>query len=119
MTASKSTQFVLALTVLLLTVETSRAATLTPGFYSVGRLPGGGSFASRVYGVSADGLTVAGENANGGNGEAFRWTLAGGITALGLPSWASYTAGYGVSADGSVIVGTADPKSTSEQAIGF
>ena len=60
---------------------------------------------SGAFGVSQDGLTVAGFSGSSGGNRAFRWTSAGGMENLGtLPgetqSWAN-----GISADGSTIVG--------------
>jgi uncharacterized membrane protein len=55
---------------------------------------------SRAYGVSADGLAVAGHIQYIGNdSRAFRWTEAGGLQLLGIGE------GRGISADGSAVVG--------------
>ena len=60
-----------------------------------------------AYAVSADASTIVGRGYNPGN-EAFRWTAADGMVGLGglpgepIDSWA-----FGVSADGSFVVGTA------------
>lgn len=79
----------------------------------LGDLPGGG-FNSGAFGVAADGSTVVGfgdsRTPQGGYGiEAFRWTRLGGMVGLGALSGypcARYESiAYGVSADGSVIVG--------------
>jgi probable HAF family extracellular repeat protein len=72
----------------------------------------GGSFGTGAFDVSADGSVVVG-GANFGSGqerpvkrEAFRWTREDGMVGLGdLPGGSHLSAAYGVSADGSVIVG--------------
>ena len=57
--------------------------------------------------MSADGRVVVGENLDlGGVQSAFRWESST-ITPLPLPYAASASVAYGVSADGSVIVGSA------------
>ena len=83
-------------------------------FQGLGYLPGG-SFDSNASGVSADGSVVVGYS----DGEAFRWTQATGMVGLGdVPTEVFcnpesntcfedvvYSKAYGVSADGSVVVG--------------
>jgi len=77
--------------------------TLQVGLQDLGTLPGG--TISRAAGVSADGSTVVGYGNAGLAGiRAFRWTAASGMVSLGtLPGMTSYA--YGVSGDGSVVVG--------------
>jgi len=75
----------------------------------------GGSISSAA-GVSADGAVVVGYATDGAAGNAqraFRWTRAGGmqtveawLAAAGVPTALSTSTAYGVSADGSVVVGT-------------
>jgi probable HAF family extracellular repeat protein len=82
------------------------------GMVALGSLPGGDfecqSFATAV---SADGSVVVGFASSDNSpyrfdGEAFRWTESTGMVALGdLPGGEFQSAAYGVSADGSVIVG--------------
>ena len=87
--------------------------------FGLGDLPGG-SFGSRAWGVSADGSVVVGRSRSASGGEAFRWTDLNGnglvdpnekldyhpefglgdLPGGGFESWA-----FGVSADGSVVVG--------------
>ncbi|MBM4034468.1 MAG: choice-of-anchor D domain-containing protein [Planctomycetes bacterium] len=79
----------------------------------LGDLPGG-SFGSRGYGISSDGLAVVGYSTSASGNEGFRWTQAGGMRrlydvlvndcALSLPGWTLVEA-RGVSGDGKVIVG--------------
>ncbi len=62
--------------------------------------------------VSADGLIVTGQSMSGPpDVEAFRWTLKTGMVGLGgltkLPPGFFYALGFGISADGSTIVGQA------------
>ena len=77
--------------------------TLQEGLQDLGTLSGG--TISRAAGVSADGSTVVGYgNAGLAGMRAFRWTAASGMVSLGtLPGMTSYA--YGVSGDGSVVVG--------------
>jgi probable HAF family extracellular repeat protein len=73
---------------------------------SLGDLPGGG-VGGLANGVSPDGSVIVGASRSADSGtysEAFRWTAAGGMQALGLLGRESSYA-TDVSADGSVIVG--------------
>ncbi len=80
------------------------------GMVSLGSLPGG-ECESVAMGVSADGSIIVGKamSVAGRTGPptvAFRWTAAEGMVGLGdLPGGDFYSEAYGVSADGSVIVG--------------
>jgi probable HAF family extracellular repeat protein len=85
------------------------------GMVGLGDLPGG-DFNSYANGVSDDGLVVVGGSdctvsCSPGAGcrslpGAFRWTQAGGMTLLGDDKFRSRSIAEGVSADGSVVVGT-------------
>jgi probable HAF family extracellular repeat protein len=85
------------------------------GMVGLGDLPGG-DFTSYANGVSDDGLVVVGGSdctvaCSPGAGcrslpGAFRWTPAGGMTLLGDDEYRSRSIADGVSADGSVVVGT-------------
>lgn len=79
-------------------------------FTGLGYLPGGG-IESWARGASYDGSVVVGWSKNSdGFYEPFRWTAAGGLVGLGqLPGGTNGNA-YGVSADGSVIVGASAGK---------
>jgi len=83
-----------------------------PAFYGLGDLPGG-SVGSTATAVSTDAGTVVG-HAEGSTGtQAVRWTEAGGLQGLGsAPSRAS-----GVSANGSVIAGTATNSNDAGRAV--
>jgi len=80
-------------------------------FVSLGDLPGG-NFNSRAYGVSADGSVVVGRSVSANGPEAARWQN-GTMTGLGdlpggnvnMPGGNFNSLAYGVSADGSVVVG--------------
>jgi|GEM_PF-606480 len=83
------------------------------GMVGIGDLSGG-IFNSEALGVSADGSVIVGDSASSGGGEAFRWDATHGmqsitalLTAAGidLSGWTLAIA-YGVSADGTTIVGT-------------
>ena len=73
----------------------------------LGRLPGTTLF-DQAVGVSGDGSVIAGMSAIGAQGEiaGFRWTAAGGLKPLPLPTGVSRGFASGVSADGSVVVGS-------------
>ncbi len=72
---------------------------------NLGTLQGGNY--SWAGSVSGDGTTIAGitNTATNQNTQAFRWTAANGMIALGLPEGATYSEPAAVNADGSVIVG--------------
>ncbi|MDP1658234.1 MAG: autotransporter domain-containing protein [Methylotenera sp.] len=87
------------------------------GMVGLGDLAGGG-FQSGAMGVNGDGSVVVGFGNSAAGQEAFRWTQAGGmqsvadwLTAAGVPIAAGYRMvnAAAVSADGSVVVGEADP----------
>ncbi len=87
--------------------------TAATGMVALGTLPGGGE--SMAFGVSADGSVIVG-CAIDSNGEqrAFRWTAATGMQDLGSDLGHQQTCGFlpdvpavDVSADGTVVVGTA------------
>jgi probable HAF family extracellular repeat protein len=67
------------------------------GMVPIGFLSNG--YLSIASGVSADGTVITGWNENG----AFRWTAATGMVNIG--NLGGSTTAYGISADGSVIVG--------------
>lgn len=83
----------------------------------LGMLPG--KTMSGATGVSADGSVVCGfshngSTASGGSAIAFRWTSEGGLQSLGtLGGVDSYP--FGISGDGSTIVGRSAPAGTSNQ----
>jgi probable HAF family extracellular repeat protein len=81
--------------------------TSTGGIMGLGHLPGAG-FNSQANAISADGLTIVGTSTSTvfPFGEAFRWTSAGGMVGLGGLPGATASFALGVSADGSVVVGT-------------
>jgi probable HAF family extracellular repeat protein len=66
-----------------------------------------GGIMGSAHGVSADGLVVVGAAVNSlDEYRAFRWTAAGGMQDLGtLPKYEDSSWAWGVSADGSVVVG--------------
>lgn len=64
------------------------------------------SFGTQINAVSADGSTVVGSTASPNGGEAFRWTAGEGMVGLGdLLGGAFASSAFGVSGDGSTIVG--------------
>jgi len=80
--------------------------TSSGGMVGLGDL-GGPIFGSRGSGISADGSVVVGDAFSPSGTEAFRWTSSGGMVGLGgLPgSIGVGTEAWGVSANGSVVVG--------------
>ena len=85
-------------------------STASLGAIDIGFLPGGTT--SIANGVSADGSVVVGYSDAAETGvnyeifEAFRWTQADGLVGLGwLPGGTKFSEAFGVSADGSTIVG--------------
>jgi len=89
------------------------AAVGQPFFSGVGDLPGGG-FLSEANAISADGSTVVGGSIVGGSGfsqlyAAYRWTQDGGTEPIFDQSGGGASVrANAVSADGTIIVGTAD-----------
>jgi probable HAF family extracellular repeat protein len=91
------------------------------GMIGLGDLPGG-TFNSSANVVSADGSVIVGRGSSTeswlsgiGYFEAFRWTTEGGMVGLGdLPGGIFYSNAHGVSADGSVVVGTGYTDSSRE-----
>jgi uncharacterized membrane protein len=85
------------------------AAAAQPGFTIVGALPGGAFSAARAASLNGDWIAGHGTSILAWPGEeAFRWSLGTGIQSLGpygpVSEYGSYA--YGVSNDGSVVVGT-------------
>lgn len=95
--------------VVMLTCSASMAAD-----FKVLRPPAGVDVSSfTVRALSADGLTVVGDYVTEDRTEAFRWTAETGTVPLGdLPGREQLhkNIAYGVSADGSVIVGSNDDR---------
>ncbi len=80
--------------------------TQATGMVVLGYLPGGGLVSNGAIGVSANGSVVVGLAISANGVEAFRWTQATGMVGLGdLPGGSFYSIAYGVSGDGSVVVG--------------
>jgi probable HAF family extracellular repeat protein len=80
------------------------------GFQPLGDLAGG-TFSSRAFGVSADGLVVVGVSTAATGDRAFRWTTTGGLTELAVLSGLSSARANAVSANGAVIVGRCGDRS--------
>lgn len=80
-----------------------------PSFTLVGMAPG--TAASRVYGLSADGRTAAGYSQEETSGTTrypgFRWSADSGRNDFGVGLAPFLTLGYGISGDGTTIVGGA------------
>ena len=87
--------------------DTAMRWTESSGMESLGMLPGGKHLSS-AYGVSADGVTIVG-GASAANIAAhpFKWTASGGMVDIGI-SGGGLGDSYGVSQDGSIIVGSQD-----------
>jgi len=77
-------------------------ATFTP----LGELVPGGSYGHQMWDISADGSTIVGIAKSLSGFEAFRWTETDGMIGLGdFDGGRFFSAAFGVSADGSVVVG--------------
>ena len=71
----------------------------------LGDLPKG-EYWGQAYGVSDDGTVVVGQSSTASNGtRAFRWTAATGMKDLGVVARRKYSAAWGCSANGNVVVG--------------
>jgi probable HAF family extracellular repeat protein len=82
--------------------------TPTLGLVGLGFVPGGDYQFSEAIGVSNAGDVIVGQStsADAVTSEAFRWTPSTGMVGLGfLPGGSAQSWGYGVSPDGSVVVG--------------
>ena len=72
---------------------------------------------SRAHSISADGRVIIGESSSPDGAKPFRWTRFGGFVPLEAPSDPiEFVSPYGISGDGSVIVGLAILKSNEEKA---
>lgn len=81
-------------------------AAAAASFQGIGVLEGGGLHYSRPWDVSADGSVVVGVSQSSKGLEAFRWTATTGMLGLGgLGSEDFFSAAFGVSENGDVIVG--------------
>jgi len=78
--------------------------TTTGGLQLLGDLPDGDTI-SEAWDVSADGKVVVGVGRAGDHDEAFKWTAATGMVALGLPPGDISSVAFHVSRDGKVAVG--------------
>ncbi|HJS09374.1 MAG TPA: hypothetical protein VJ809_17025 [Pirellulales bacterium] len=87
------------------------------GMVGLGRLPGAAF--SLAMGISANGAVIVGHNTFPGpiipiHWEAFRWTQESGMTSLGdFPGGRTVSVAHAASADGWVIVGSAEPEDVS------
>ena len=96
--------------------ETSKEGfywTATDGIQGVGDLAGG-DYRSGMSAVSADGTILAGSASATSNGEAVRWTEAGGFEQLGFLSGGTWSQTFDMSSDGAVVVGQANHVLTSQ-----
>jgi probable HAF family extracellular repeat protein len=83
--------------------------TAQEGMVSLGELPGG-RCAGLARDLSSDGGVIVGNSYSEGDvSEAFRWTSESGMVGLGRLTSDNESSAYGVSADGSVIVGGSTP----------
>lgn len=80
--------------------------TASTGMISLGDLPGG-PVDSLATAVSSNGRIVAGDATTADGVRAFRWTAGTGMTDLGVPAGMAHSYAYGISSNGTRIVGTA------------
>jgi len=78
--------------------------TASTGMQGLGDLPGGG-FDSRGFAVSPDGSIVVGTSKSSMWNEAFIWTESTGMIGLGTLPGSLGSSAYGVTEDGSIVVG--------------
>lgn len=98
-------------TIGLVTFGTARAEA-EETFFGLGDL-GGGAMSSRSWAISSDGSTIVGESQTDQGVAAFRWTQGGGMSLVegsGIDGVRSVA--YGVSENGSVIVGAFQSSAT-------
>jgi probable HAF family extracellular repeat protein len=98
----------------------SLAHAAAPSLTAVGHLASPG-VETKAWNISADGSTVVGQSYTTTGLDAFRWTAAGGIVAIGnLPGSASeYGIANGVNADGSVIAGVGTTSTGAQHAFRY
>jgi len=92
--------------------------TLAGGMMFLGDLPGG-PIRSWGKGVSYDGTVVVGEGRYGADSlevEAYHWTAGTGMVGLGFLPGGTYSTAEGLSADGSIVVGTSQSTERHRQA---
>lgn len=95
--------------------------TLAGGVQDLGVLNGTSSQAlpytyAFATGISADGTVIVGKSADDSNmGQAYRWTLSGGMVGLGYLNGGGNSIAYATSRDGSVIVGSAEDGADASQ----
>ncbi len=118
----KNSQLTRALYASLLTFFLSITPLYAQSFTGIGDLPGG-EYYSYANAISADGKVVVGASkstataSNQFNTVAIRWTETGGLVVLGdLPGGAYNSNAFGVSANGSVIVGESASTNSSSNA---
>ena len=104
-------------------VAAHSSASVPVGFHPLGYLNNTGIFESQGLAISADGSTVAGRTTSPNSGnqpfEAFRWTAASGMVGIGdLPGDGFFSGAYGMSGDGSVIVGAGHSTASGSATIG-
>ncbi|MFC4725733.1 autotransporter domain-containing protein [Glycocaulis abyssi] len=105
----------------LVVVGRSRASTIDG--YRAFRWTGDGGFeqladaASAANALSSDGTVIVGSVSQDDTNHAFRWTTDGGLQVLDLPDGGVSALAYGVSADGSVIVGSSTGENNSATAV--
>lgn len=88
------------------------------GMMFLGDLPGG-PIRSWGRGVSYDGMVVVGEGRDGADSlevQAYHWTPGNGMVGIGFLPGGTYSTAEGLSADGSVVVGTSQSTERSREA---
>jgi probable HAF family extracellular repeat protein len=87
-------------------VSLAAAAANAQSFTPMGDLPGGAT-SSVAASVSADGTAVSGSSVGAAGPRGARWTLGNGLSVLsGAPAGLTQSSAYGISGNGSAIVGT-------------
>jgi len=104
-------------------VAAQSSASVSVGFHPLGYLNDTGIFESQGLAISSDGSTVAGRttspNSSNAPFEAFRWTESTGMVGIGdLPDAGFFSGAYGISGDGSVIVGAGHSLASGSNTVG-
>jgi uncharacterized membrane protein len=83
--------------------------TTSGGIEDLGALPWPLNGGSSAWSVSADGSRVVGFSGSGWDARAFLWTTSDGMTNLGTLPGHIWSQAFGISSDGTVVVGASSP----------
>jgi probable HAF family extracellular repeat protein len=95
----------------------SNSIAAPPSFMGLGNVPPGSGFMGEVYGISGNGTVGVGAYDSGTAIAAVRYTLAGGMVALGHLRGGSFAGARAASSDGTVLVGFSSTNSGGSEAV--